>query len=142
MIPIILKPDQIEKLKPEELVEYISNFNTEVKASRDTWRAADQAVKKAEDTLSNDALKAYAEKTKDSKTPTKSADQVLQQIKNELKPQLSLASTDEARNKLAMKQFSKALGVSSEHLDSLIKNAQEAKAKALKLAKLRKTSGK
>ncbi|EGG06350.1 uncharacterized protein MELLADRAFT_123447 [Melampsora larici-populina 98AG31] len=140
ILPSILKPDQIGKLKPEQLVEYISNFNTEVKASRDTWRAADQAVKKAEDTLSHDALKAFAEKNKASKSP-ETADQVLQRIKNGLRQQLSLATIDEGVDTLALKQFSRVLGVSTEHLDSSIKTAREAKANALKLAEMRKTSG-
>ncbi|KAH9819565.1 secreted protein [Melampsora americana] len=152
-LPTILNPDQIEKLQPEQLLEYISNFDPAVRAARDTLRAADLQVEKAETELFKDAISAYKAKTEPKKTLgqlfkehdeakiPESAQKIIQKIKTDLKTVAPLGTTDEQLNKLAMKQFARTQRVSFKNLNLDIGTAEEARHKALELAHLRKASG-
>lgn len=155
IVQTILNPDAIEKLEPEALLEYISNFNPDVKAARDALRAADLEVEKAENELFNDAISEYKRNNEprrkgtlaqplkepdDAKIPD-SAQKIIQQYKTNLKSAAHLGTTDEELDKIAMKQFAQAQHVSFTQLEFNTEVAQEARHRALELARLRKTSG-
>ncbi|EGG06352.1 uncharacterized protein MELLADRAFT_87281 [Melampsora larici-populina 98AG31] len=151
----ILNPDAIEKLEPEALLEYISNFNPDVKAARDALRAADLQVEKAENELFKDAISQYKRNTEprskatlaqlfkeydEAKIPA-SAKKIIEQIKRDFKPVVPAGTTDEQLTKLAMKQFAKDQHVSFRNLKLDTETAEEARHRALELARLRKQSG-
>ncbi|EGG06351.1 uncharacterized protein MELLADRAFT_106795 [Melampsora larici-populina 98AG31] len=155
-----LKPEQIDKLQPEELVEYLSNFNPEVKASREVWRNADQEVKDAELELSNAAWTEFQVRHP---VPGKNLDDLLKEAREaeatgivkipenakadieshraEMRRIAPSSAKDETLDKVFVRRLAEYYGISTRKVDIAIQDAKEAKDDAIMLAEMRKTSG-
>ncbi|KAH9819563.1 hypothetical protein DFH28DRAFT_886219 [Melampsora americana] len=135
-----LKLSQIDKLAPHELIDYISQFNLQVKMRKDRWIKAEDTETFCEESLYQPAVTKFLLKIK-KEDRSIALKQKLQQLRDTIKS-TSLANLDEKKlNQLVLRNFIKDQGISLDEVDQAHNYAQSLQQDALWEAKKHISSG-
>ncbi|EGG06349.1 uncharacterized protein MELLADRAFT_63447 [Melampsora larici-populina 98AG31] len=136
-----LKWSQIEKLKPNELIDYISNFNKQVKLSKYEWEKAEDAERFSEESLYQPAVTRFLKTIRKGDRPIALTNK-LKQIRESTKSISPPTIDDTILDRLVLRRFIKDQGLSLDEVDKAHQYSKSLQQDAFEYANKHITSGK
>lgn len=140
VVPKKLKLKQIDQLKANDLINYISNFNAKVRLSREKWKEAERAEKAAEDLLYHKVAHFFLNtiKTEDREGALKNK---LQELRTFTKKGVSNRLTDKELDQKTLRNFVNDQGWPIKTVELAHRHTQDLKQDAFLLARRYVSSG-